>query len=345
MNRVEGATHAQPVSTERPEEVRRDATADTNAPEASSIFQTKLFELGWAGVHIAARLNRQAPPTPPTQSPDLTSSGSGTETRYRIGNPTRPPIRHDNGFLQNPNDRKDPRPIPTVPPTQDDRDFYDSERNKVKWAKRAIAAGIDKLPFTPHRLDLHDGIDAYQHFLEGDGRDRTFSYEKFVKEDKAGRTILNNATNDMQKGVEDLYNQMIARDPSLRGKAITFNVTGGAISAGSSNRFPYADTENWQKALGGHAIWTSATVTVHPPATPGGRPEFSMRMTLHAEDRYNFNPDQHDIATGAPDALRGRLETVGLAHQYMNYATLERDVRWTQGNIGESTTSKAPGRR
>lgn len=343
MYRIEGTTQAQPLSLDRPEEVSRNTTAETAGLEPP-IFQTKLFELSWAAVNVAARLNRQSPP-PPQQSPDLTSSGSGTETRYRIGNPTRPPIRHDNGFLQNPNDPRDPRPRPTVAPTQADRDYYESELNRAKWAQRLIAAGVDDIPFTPHELDLPDGIDAYRHFLDGGGRDRNFSYEKFVNDDQAGRTILNNATTDAQKGVEDLYNQMIARDPSLRGRPITFNITGGAITAGGSNRFPYPETENWQKAIGGHTIWTSATVTVNPPSTPGGRPEFSMRMTLHAEDRYNFNPGQSDIATGVPDATRGKLEMTGLAHQYMNYSTLQRDVRWTQGNIRGTTTSEAPGRR
>jgi hypothetical protein len=343
--RVEGTPQAQPANIERPEEAGRNTTADTAGLESPPIFQTKLFELGWAAVNVAARLNRQSPPQPTPQSPDLTSSGSGTETRYRIGNPTRPPIRHDNGFLQNPNDPRDPRPRPTVAPTQADRDYYESELNRAKWAQRAIAAGVDNIPFTPDELDLHDGIDAYRHFLDGGGRDRNFSYEKFVNDDESGRTILNNATTDTQKGVEDLYNQMIARDPSLRGRPVTFNITGGAITAGGGNRFPYPETENWQKAIGGHTIWTSATVTVNPPSTPGGRPEFSMRMTLHAEDRYNFNPGQSDIATGVPDATRGKLEMTGLAHQYMNYATLQRDVRWTQGNIVATTTSEAPGRR
>jgi hypothetical protein len=47
-------------------------------------------------------------------------------------------------------------------------------------------------------------------------------------------------------------------------------------------------------------------------------------MTLHAEDRYNSNPDAADIATGPPDAENGRFEQTGLAHQYMNRTTLGR---------------------
>ncbi len=52
-------------------------------------------------------------------------------------------------------------------------------------------------------------------------------------------------------------------------------------------------------------------------------------MTLHAEDRYNFNPGATDIATGIPDSANGVFELTGLAKQYMNYATLTRMLRWT----------------
>ncbi|HVF57752.1 MAG TPA: hypothetical protein VM934_16485 [Pyrinomonadaceae bacterium] len=344
MSRID-SINTQPARLEQFDEATLNAaTAETGA-ETPVNFLTNVFELAFAATTLAARINRQMPPQPTPQTQNLASSGQGTETTYRIGDPARPPIRHDNGFLQNPNDRRDPKPIPTVAPSQADRDYYESELSRAKWAQRAIAVGADRVPFTPHELDLPDGIDAYRHFLDGGGKDRTFSYEKFVADDTSGRTILNNATGDTQKGVEDLYNQMIAQDPSLRGKPITFKITGGAITAGASNKFPYPDTENWQKAIGGHTIWTSATVTVKPPSTPGGRPEFSMNMTLHAEDRYNFNPGQSDIATGVPDATRGKLELTGLAHQYMNYATLRRDVTWTQGDIQGTTTSRTPGDR
>ena len=345
MLRVEGAADTHPIGPEQINPPQGEAAARAAGEQTGQDSQTKLFELRFAGNILAAKINRPSPPSPAPQSPNLTTTGGSTETTYRIGDPSRPPIRHDNGFLQNPNDPTDPNPIPTVPPSQADKDYYDSELNRAKWAQRAIALGLDKVPFTPHELDLPDGIDAYRHFLDGNGTDRTFSYDKFVNDDQSGKTTLNNATTDLQKGVEDLYNQMIARDPSLKDKPITFNVTGGAIPVGDSGKFPYPDTENWQKAIGAHVIWTSATVTVNPSSTPGGKPEFSMKMTLHAEDRYNFNPGAHDIATGVPDATRGKLEQTGLAHQYMNYATLDRDVTWTQGSINDTTTSKQPGGR
>ena len=54
-----------------------------------------------------------------------------------------------------------------------------------------------------------------------------------------------------------------------------------------------------------------------------------MVVTVHAEDRYNFNNGAADIATGIPDSANGELEAAGLAYGYMNYSTLQRTVRWT----------------
>lgn len=342
---ADGVGSTSPTNYRRPEPVEPvdpPATAETS-------YRTRAYDQDFAAQYTAAKLNfwgrPSDPPTPPPnpQSPDLTTSGSGTETTYTVGDPTRPDIHHDNGFLQNPNDPNDPNPIPTVEPTQSDRDFYESELSKVTWAQRADNFHV---PFTDKDDEarrLSNGIEAYRHYLEGNGADRNFSYDEFVSEDSSGQTVLNNAIGDTQRGAEDIYNQMIADDPSLAGQTITFNVTGGQIGVGNSDAYPYPDTENWQKAIGGHSIWNSATVTVTPPTEPGGEPQFSMHYTLHAEDRYNFNPDQKDIATGAPDAVRGlRLEKTGLAHQYMQYGTAERDVTWSQGDISSTTTVDNP---
>lgn len=343
MLRIDGGANNTTAVSTRQTPVRNDLKSPQNQPFEAEKTNTRLMESNFTASVLAVRLARTPMPGQGTKS-----SGNGTETNYRVDNPSRPPIFHDNGFLQNPSDKRDPKPVATTEPTQADRDYYDDQKSNVGWARRLLSLGFDEnselpgwLPegirskFEQNKkfLDSPDGIDAYKHFLEGGGSDRTFDYEKFVKDDPSGQTVVNNATTDLQKGVEDLYNQIIAKDPSLAGKTLNFKVTGGAITVGGATKFPYPATDNWQKAIGGHSIWTSGTVTVTPPQTAGGKPQFSMRMTLHAEDRYNFNPNQKDIETKAPDALRGRLEQVGLAKQYMNYATLQRDVTWTQGSI------------
>jgi hypothetical protein len=73
-------------------------------------------------------------------------------------------------------------------------------------------------------------------------------------------------------------------------------------------------------------IWDNGfAVTKHSPT--------AMVMTVHAEDRYNFNNGAADIATGIPDSANGELEAAGLAHGYMDYSTLQRTVRWTTTSV------------
>ncbi len=44
----------------------------------------------------------------------------------------------------------------------------------------------------------------------------------------------------------------------------------------------------------------SADVTVS--ANAKGEIVYSANLAVHREDRYNFNPGQHDVATGIPDS-------------------------------------------
>ncbi len=233
-----------------------------------------------------------------------TSSGP-----FHIGPPTPPTINHDNGFLDS-----FPRRSPEL------GDYL----ALAKW--RLMLEGSEAL-----RPDLVDANAAYRHFLDGNGADRTFSYERFVENDPSGAIILNNLIADAQQHVE------ILSDGRTQ-----FSITSDAYAIGSDPRFPYPETENWQKTIGAHHVWTSADVTVS--GTPPNR-TYTMVMTIHAEDRYNFNPNQQDIATGIPDSENGTFEITGLAHQYMNRATLERTITWQEGDaanavITDSDTSR-----
>jgi hypothetical protein len=127
-----------------------------------------------------------------------------------------------------------------------------------------------------------------------------------------------------------------------------FDVTGPAIPSGNSNykkypyiarHFPYPATENWQKAIGGHTIWLSGKAVVLQTNTSSD-PTFKVVMTLHAEDRYNFNPGQQDIATGIPDSDNGRFAMTGLAHQYDHFSTLVRHLEWQGTSLGLATSAK-----
>ncbi len=233
-----------------------------------------------------------------------------TVATYQVGPPLRPAIAHDNGFLG--------KLAPRAPTVADRAKF-------AEWAALLEAAeAAQGVPLIPHN-DLPDALAAYRHFLYGNGSDRTFSYERYVANDRSGKTTLNSAMLDFRRGVEAL-----AASRGL-GAPRTLQVTGGPIPCGSGKKgfeplFPYPATENWQKAIGSHVVWLSGSVTV---GTTAGQPTFVGLMTLHAEDRYNFNPGNEDIATGIPDSANGVFEVTGLAKQYMNYATLLRMLRWT----------------
>jgi len=245
-----------------------------------------------------------------------------SDTTYTLGPPVRPDIHHDNGFLDKYKRR---------PPTIADRLLL------AKW-KTMLEGGeaVQGVPLAPHN-HLSDALAAYRHFLYGKGQDRTINYERYVANDPSGKSLLDYAILDARTGAEILY------DSNFKGTSARFQMTGTAMSVGGSDiRFPYPATENWQKALGGHDIWISAEVNVL--AGKSGL-EFTMTMTIHAEDMYNFNPGAHDIATGIPDAANGIFEVTGLATQYMNYGTLVRKITWNGTTPAGHAVEGAPGGR
>lgn len=239
----------------------------------------------------------------------MMSLAMATVATYRPGPPVRPPIVHDNGFL----DAYAPRPAALA-----DRALLLEWRTILELGE--AGQGV---PLVPHN-HLPDALAAYRHFLYGHGTDRIFSYERYVSDDPSGQTTLDNALLDFRRGVEDA----LAGGPPA--SPATFHLTGTALACGTSptkspllaKLFPYPRTENWQKAIGAHSIWLSGTIDMI------GSGAFDATITLHAEDRYNFNKDNVDINTHIPDAENGRFEITGLAQQYMNYAQLVRRVKW-----------------
>lgn len=244
------------------------------------------------------------------------SSTVETKGQYKIGPAIRPAIVHDSGFSKFP--KKDPEL----------NDYW----QLFKW--RSMLETANAL-----RPDLKDGIEAYRHFLDGEGKAKSFSYERYVSNDDSGRATLRNSILDAQDAVIKLW--------TAKGKPRNFIFTGPQIPCGAGNQkynnvnknFPYPATENWQKAIGAHVIWLSGEVTVTQLKVPNSAPEFSMDMVLHAEDQYNFNPGAKDIATGEPDNENGRFVVVGFAHGYRHTSTLKRNVKWKGFNLGVASSS------
>jgi hypothetical protein len=112
-----------------------------------------------------------------------------------------------------------------------------------------------------------------------------------------------------RQGVEQLH-----RDTGRT----SFSFTRDAASAG-----PYP--ENWQKTLGAHQVWSSGHVTID-----GDRA--TMTVTVHAEDRYNFNRGDADIASGAPDNENGRFAELGWAKSFDVSGGVTRTVSWDLGS-------------
>ena len=230
---------------------------------------------------------------------------------YSFGSPARPNIRHDDGFLRL--GRREPQAA----------DYAAI----AKW--RAMLLAGEAL-----RPDLVDALAAYRHFLDGTGKPRTFSYERYLMSDRAAQITLCNAILDFQDAVQ--------RSFFLRPDSREFHITGPAIPCGASDtemayiedHFPYPETENWQKTIGSHFIWLSGDVRVYAPVLSSGDTTFEAVMTLHAEDRYNFNPGAEDIATGISDNENGRFEQIGWAHQYNHLSTLQRYLKWEGFSLG-----------
>lgn len=105
------------------------------------------------------------------------------------------------------------------------------------------------------RPDLEKACKAYRHFLDGRGEPRSFSYESYVMNDNSGITTLANAMLDIQDGAEVVWESNESANKQ-------FSITGDQIPCGANLLFPYPETENWQKAIGGHVIWLSGDVNV-----------------------------------------------------------------------------------
>jgi hypothetical protein len=57
-----------------------------------------------------------------------------------------------------------------------------------------------------------------------------------------------------------------------------------------------------------------------------------MEVTVHAEDRYNFNRGDEDIATKAPDDENGRFAELGWAKSFDVNGSVTRTVTWELGS-------------
>ncbi|MBD5785049.1 hypothetical protein IF650_02540 [Cellulosimicrobium terreum] len=209
---------------------------------------------------------------------------------------------------------------PTRPDIEWDDDFvYDSAdpapsdyRDWLEWKAKAEATRVHP--------GLQDAGEFYRHYLDNSGDPMTFDYERAYADDPGVAANVDAEIARTQQGVEDL----------IAAGNTDFSVTGDPTVTSA-----YPQTENWQKTIGGVQQWSSADVVVDGD-------QVTMQVTVHAEDYYNFNRGQADIASGTPDDVNGRFTELGWAQPFESSGTVERTVTWTLGDPGSATVTGAP---
>lgn len=210
--------------------------------------------------------------------------------QYVLGPPTRPEIEWDEDFEYDSDDD----------PTWDDRTSW------VEWNAKAEATRLHP--------GLQDAGSIYRHYLGNSGEDYEFDYAAAYANDSGVAANVDAEIASAQAGAEEL----IARGNT------DFSMTGDASQAPN-----YAQTENWQKTIGGYQQWSSSDVTVEGD-------QATMVITVHAEDRYNFNAGQSDIASGTPDDVNGRFTELGWAQPFDSSGSVQLTVTWTVGDAGSA---------
>lgn len=161
------------------------------------------------------------------------------------------------------------------------------------------------------RPDLDDALDFYSHYRENTDEARVFDYEEAMTEDT---NIAFNINQEITRTAAAVDKMTAGREGQ------SFAITGEAHSAKS-----YPKTENWQKTIGAYYQWSSANVTIKDGMV-------TMEITVHAEDKYNFNRGQYDIATDTPDNVNGRFEELGWAKGFETSGSVTRTISWPVGH-------------
>ena len=228
---------------------------------------------------------------------------------FIIGPATEPPLTYAEYFPYDPNAQA-------------------SAADRAAWLKwGAQAAGAHLI-----RPDLDDALRVYDHYRDNSGTPMTVDYEEAYREDANIASAVDAEIARARSAAEDLAAQSGSTSFSMTGDASLASALGG-----------YPSTENWQKAVGDHQIWSSADVTVENGTA-------TMVISVHAHDRYDFNAGMSDIATGTPDDENGRFAVLGWARPFDTRGELTRTITWTVGDsapvgAGDGDVSAIPAPR
>ncbi|MFI6323703.1 hypothetical protein ACIBG8_39680 [Nonomuraea sp. NPDC050556] len=221
--------------------------------------------------------------------------------KFAFGPPTPPDLEFDDDFPFDPNAR----------PTAKD------EASWSEWQRKLHGGQI-------LRPGLDDALAAYSRYTDASGAPLEVDYGEGYKEDKNIKLTVDNEIISAQQWAEKIFKQTGMTE---------FPMTGLPSAAKKLSGTGYAtDTENWQKTLGNYQVWSSAVVTVKDG-------QVTMRITVNAEDMYNFNRDDKDIATGAPDNENGRFSTLGWAKPFRTHGSITKTLTWP---LGQTADPKVP---
>ncbi|NJD04665.1 MAG: hypothetical protein FIA99_19170 [Ruminiclostridium sp.] len=214
---------------------------------------------------------------------------------FKIGNPTAPTQEFDEYFKYDPNAKA----------TWGDRASW------VKWGAMSLGGKLFK--------NMPDAVKAYNHYRSGSGTDMKIDYEKAYKQDADIKSSI-----DALLGIAQDQAVSLQKSSGMTSFDITSDLYG--IQNGA--------TENWQKTIGAHYVWSSASVTFE-------NGQYTMKITVHMKDLYNFNKGMADIASGTPDDVNGRFAVLGWAKSFYTVGELNRTITWG----GTPTPSPEPDKK
>ncbi|MEU7996183.1 RHS repeat-associated core domain-containing protein [Micromonospora sp. NPDC049060] len=255
--------------------------------------------------------------TTPTPDGEIVHEPGGKKTRvkkYRpntcsgrfcIGAPHRP-VNHgpwDDDFVYDPKAKATPADI----------------ASRAKWQAyrygciASVRAGVGPC------ADWGDAPYMYDRYASGTGEPYVFDFAPAYDQDPFLREVIDAEIAAAQRASEQLAGKSGSH---------SFQITGQSQNIRSNPA-----TERWQKTLGSFDIWASAEVTVTGDTV-------AMRITIHAEDRWDFNKDAKDIATGISDNENGRFAELGWAKGFNSSGSMVKDVVWKAGSPKSATVTE-----
>lgn len=156
---------------------------------------------------------------------------------------------------------------------------------------------------------LHsDSYDFYGHFRENTGTPKTFDYEKAYRDDAAIRNYVNT---DLNASLQAANEAVMAGQTDVTLYSPKHSV-------------PNPATENWQRTIGGHTMYTDTDVTVRGDTV-------TATVTVYARDKWNFDRGKSDSGSGTPDAVNGRFEELGWGKSFETSGSVTRTYTWKVG--------------